>query len=124
MRAPKLSVAAAGLAVLGALVSLALGFLILAEDFGDAVPTRWLAVFVASSVGTFVLLIVAVLSGRRSAGDARFLWETGLSVAAAGGFGLATALSRGVPDYLCLAGILATYVTLARWTWWTWRAAR
>jgi hypothetical protein len=111
---------AAALAVFSALVSLALGFL--AEDFGGAVPARWLAVFVAASVGAFALLLVAVLTGRRSAADRRFLWETALSVAAAGVFGCVTALKVGFPGYMCLAGILATYVTLARWTWWTWRA--
>jgi hypothetical protein len=132
VRIPVLSVVAAALAGLGALVSLVLGFLILGEDIEGVVPTRWLAIFGASSAGTFVLLIGAAMSGRRalglrgwrSAADARFFWETILSVAAAGAFGLATALRDGFPDYLLLASILAAYVTLARWTFWTWRTPR
>ena len=128
VRIPVLSGAAAGLAVLGALLSLALGFLILAEDFGSLVPNRWVAVFAASSGATIALFVVAVVSGRgrrawRNAADARFGWETLLSILAAVVFGVATALSDGFPGYLCLAAILAAYVTLARWTWWTWRAS-
>jgi hypothetical protein len=123
-------VAAAGLAGFGALVSLALGFLILGEDVAGVVPGRWVAVFVATSVGTFVLLLVAAVTGRRalglrgwrSAADGRFLWETVLSIVAVVASGLATAVSDRFPGYLCLASILAVYVTLVRWTWWTWRA--
>lgn len=132
MRAPVLSVTAATLAVVGALISLALGFLIFAEDFGDVVPSRWLVVFVAASIAAVALLLVAVASGRRacalggwrSAPDASFLWETSLSIVASAVFGLAAALSDGFPGYLLLASILAAYVTLVRWTWWTWRASR
>ncbi|HJQ51128.1 MAG TPA: hypothetical protein VJ838_11495 [Gaiellaceae bacterium] len=125
MRISVLSVAAALLAAGGALVSLALGFLILAEDFGDLVPNRWVVVFAASSGATIALFLAAIVSGRgRNTADARFGWETMLSIAAALVFGIATALSGGFPGYLCLASILAVYVTLARWTWWTWRASR
>lgn len=132
VRLPVLSVVAAILACIGALISFALGFLILEEDLAGFVPTRWVIAFVGASLGTFALLVAAVVTGRqavglrgwRSAGDAWFFWETILSVAAAVALGLATALSRGFPGYLFLAGILAAYVTLARWTWWTWRALR
>ena len=123
---------AAALAGIGALFSLVLGFLILGEDLTGVVPARWLVVFAASSAGTLVLLIAAAMSGRRalglsgwrSAADARFFWETILSVVAAAALGLATALRDGFPSYLLLASILTAYVTLARWTWWTWRASR
>jgi len=126
-----LSVVVAALAAIGALVSLVLGFLILGVDLASLVPARWLAIFAASSAATFVLLISAAVSGRRalglrgwrSAADARFLWETILSVVATAALGLATVLRDGFPAYLFLASILAAYVTLARWTWWTWRAA-
>jgi hypothetical protein len=132
VRVPVLSVMAAFLAGIGALLSLVLGFLILGEDLTAVVPTRWLVIFAASSGGTLVLLITAVGNGRRALGfgswraeaDARFFWETILSVAAAAALGLATAFDDGLPAYLFLAGILAAYVTLARWTWWTWRASR
>jgi hypothetical protein len=131
LRIPVLSVVVVALAGIGALFSLVLGFLILGEDL-TAVPARWLVVFAASSAGTLVLLIAAAMSGRRalglggwrSAADARFFWETILSVVAAAALGLATALRDGFPSYLLLASILAAYVTLARWTWWTWRASR
>ena len=132
MRKPVLSVSAAALAVAGALVSLALGFLILGEDLASFVPSRWLALFAASSAATFVLLIAAVASGRRALGlrgrrsdaDSRFFWEAVLSTAAAVAFGTAGGLSDSFPPYLLLASILAVYVTLARWTWWTWRGFR
>jgi hypothetical protein len=132
LRIPVLSVAVAALAGLGVLVSLVLGFLILGEDLESFVPTRWLVAFAASSSATFLLLIAAALSGRwalglrrwRSAADARFVWETILSVFAAVAFGVASGVSDGFPAYLFLASILAVYVTLARWTWWTWRASR
>ena len=132
MRKPVLSVSAAALAVAGALVSLVLGFLILGEDLASFVPSRWLALFAASSAATFVLLIAAVASGRRALGlrgrrsdaDSRFFWEAVLSTAAAVAFGTAGGLSRSFPAYLFLASILAVYVTLARWTWWTWRGLR
>jgi O-antigen/teichoic acid export membrane protein len=121
VRVSVLSVIAATLAVSGALVSLALGFLIYAEDFGDVVPRRWLVVFAATSLGTVVLFLLAVATGR-SATDARFLWEAILSLVVAGAFALATSLDDGFPGYLLLASVLAAYVTLARWTWSTWRA--
>jgi hypothetical protein len=132
VRIPVFSVVTAALACIGALVSLVLGFLLLGEDLTGVVPTRWLVVFAASSAGTLVLLIAAVSNGRRalelqgwrSAADAEFFWETLLSIVAAGALGLATALDDGLPAYLFLASILAAYVTLARWTWWTWRASR
>lgn len=132
MRKPVLSVWAAALAVAGALVSLVLGFLILGEDLASFVPSRWLALFAASSAATFVLLIAAVASGRRALGlrgrrsdaDSRFFWEAVLSTAAAVAFGTAGGLSDSLPPYLLLASILAVYVTLARWTWWTWRGLR
>jgi hypothetical protein len=132
LRIPVLSVVAVAVAGIGALVSLVLGFLILGEDLTGVVPARWLAIFAASSAGTLVLLIAAAMSGRRalglggwrSAADARFFWETILSIVAAVALGLATALREGFPSYLVLASILAVYVTLARWTWWTWRAFR
>ncbi len=132
VRISVLSVVAATLAAVGALVSLTLGFLVLGEDFGDAVPTRWVVVFVAASVGTWALLLAAVVCGRRARGlrgwrsavDARFFWETILSTMAAAMLGLATALSGAFPGFLCLASVLAAYVILARWTWWTWRAFR
>ena len=132
MRKPVLSVWAAALAVAGALVSLILGFLILGEDLASFVPSRWLALFAASSAATFVLLIAAVASGRRALGlrgrrsdaDSRFFWEAVLSTAAAVAFGTAGGLSDSFPPYLLLASILAVYVTLARWTWWTWRGLR
>jgi hypothetical protein len=132
LRIPLLSVAAAALAGIGALVSLTLGFLILGEDIEGFVPTRWLIVDLASSLGTFVLLLAAAVSGRRarglrgwrSADDSRFLWETILSTGAAVVFGLATALSDRFPAFLCLASVLAAYVILVRWTWWTWRAGQ
>lgn len=132
VRKPVLSVWAAALAVAGALVSLVLGFLILGEDLASFVPSRWLALFAASSAATFVLLIAAVASGRRALGlrgrrsdaDSRFFWEAVLSTAAAVAFGTAGGLSDSFPPYLLLASILAVYVTLARWTWWTWRGLR
>jgi hypothetical protein len=132
LRIPVLSVVAVALAGVGALFSLALGFLILGEDLTGVVPARWLVIFAASSAGTLVLLIAAAMSGRRalglggwrSAADARFFWQTILSVVAAAALGLATALSDGFPSYLLLASILTAYVTLARWTWWTWRSSR
>jgi hypothetical protein len=132
VRIPVLSVSAAALAAAGALVSLVLGFLILGEDLAGFVPSRWLALFAASSAATFALLIAAVVSGRRalglrglrSAADSPFFWETVLSTAAAVAFGTAGGLSRSFPAYLFLASILAVYVTLARWTWWTWRGLR
>ena len=101
VRIPVLSVSAAALAVAGALVSLALGFLILGEDLASFVPPRWLALFAGSSAATFALLIVAAVA-----------------------FGAAGGLSDSFPAYLFLASILAVYVTLARWTWWTWRGFR
>jgi hypothetical protein len=127
-----LSVAAAALAVVGALISLVLGFLILGDDLTGVVPTHWLVIFAASSAGTLALLLAAAMSGRRalglggwrSAADARFFWGTILGVVAAAALGLATALDDGFPSYLLLASILAAYVTPARWTWWTWRALR
>jgi hypothetical protein len=124
-----LSVVAATLACIGALVSLTLGFLILGIGVSDVVPTRWLAVFAGSTVGAFALLVAAVASGRRSSGlgrwhsaaDARFFWGTILSIAAAAAIGLATVLSDGAVDFLLWASLLAAYVTLVRWAWWTWR---
>ena len=132
MRIPVLSFSAAALAVAGALVSLVLGFLILGEDLASFVPSRWLALFAASSAATFVLLIAAVASGRRALGlrgrrsdaDSRFFWEAVLSTAAAVASGSASGLGDSFPAYLFLASILAVYVTLARWTWWTWRGFR
>ena len=132
MRIPVLSVSAAALAAAGALVSLVFGFLILGEDLASFVPSRWLALFAASSAATFVLLVAAVVTGRRalglrgwrSAADSRLFWETVLSTAAAAAFGAASGLSDRFPSYLFLASILAVYVTLARWTWWTWRGFR
>ena len=132
VRIPVLSVSAAALAVAGALVSLVLGFLILGEDLASFVPPRWLALFAGSSAATFALLLVAVatgrralgLRGRRAAADSRFFWEAVLSTAAAVAFGAAGGLSDSFPAYLFLASILAVYVTLARWTWWTWRGFR
>jgi hypothetical protein len=132
VRIPVLSVAAAALAVVGALISLVLGFLILGDDLTGVVPTHWLVIFGASSAGTLALLIAAAMSGRRSLGlggwrpaaDVRFFWGTILGVVAAAALGLATALDDGFPSYLLLASILAAYVTPARWTWWTWRAPR
>jgi cation transport ATPase len=113
-------------------VSFALGFLILAEGIAGFVPTRWLILFLVSSLGTFVLLIASMLSGRRALGlrgwrstaDARFFWLTVLSIVAAVLLGLATALTDGDPAFFFSASVLAVYVTLARWTWWTWRASR
>jgi hypothetical protein len=129
VRIPVLSVVAATLACIGALVSLTLGFLILGIGVSDVVPTRWLAVFAGSTVVAIVLLVVAVGSGRRtiglrgwrSAADARFFWGTILSIAAAAAIGLATVLSDGAVDFLLWASLLAAYVTLVRWAWWTWR---
>jgi len=129
-RIPVLSMVAAALAVVGALVSLALGFLIFGEDIAGFVVNSWVTAFLASSLATFVLLLAAVASGRRAIGlrglrsapDARFLWETILSVAAAVAFGVAAALADGWPAVLFLASVFAAYVTVARWTWWTWRA--
>jgi hypothetical protein len=132
VRIPMLSISAAALAAAGAFVSLVLGFLILGEDLGSFVSSRWLALFAASSAATFALLVGAVVSGRRalglrgrrSEGDARFLWEAVLSTGAAAAFGTASGLTDSFPGYLFLASILAVYVTLARWTWWTWRVFR
>jgi hypothetical protein len=129
---PILSIAAAALALLGAVISLPLGFLILGEDIEGVVPTRWLIIYLAASLGTFVLLLAAAVSGRRargirgwrSADDSRFLWKTALSTGAAATFGLATALSDRFPAFLLLASVLAAYVILVRWTWWTWRRSR
>jgi hypothetical protein len=129
VRIPVLSVVAATLACIGALVSLTLGFLSLGIGVSDVVPTRWLAVFAGSTVVAIVLLVVAVGSGRRtiglrgwrSAADARFYWGTILSIAAAAAIGLATVLSDGAVDFLLWASLLAAYVTLVRWAWWTWR---
>ena len=128
VRIPVLSVVAATLACIGALVSLTLGFLILGIGVSDVVPTRWLAVFAGSTVGTFVLLVAAVVSGRRTIGlrgrrsaDARFFWGTILSIVAAAAIGLATVLSDGAVGFLLWASLLAAYVTLIRWAWWTWR---
>ena len=64
LRIPVLSVVAVALAAIGALFSLALGFLILGEDLTGVVPARWLVIFAASSAGTLVLLIAAAMSGR------------------------------------------------------------
>ncbi len=127
-----LSVSAAALAAAGAVVSLVLGFLVLGEDLASFVPARWLALFAASCAATFALLVAAVVSGRRALGlrawrpaaDSRFFWGAVLGTAAAVAFGTASGLSAGFPAYLFLASILAVYVTLARWTWWTWRAFR
>lgn len=127
-----LSLVAAILACIGALISFALGFLILGEDLAGVVPTHWVIAFFASSIGAVVLLLVAVVSGRRalglrgwrSSGDTRFFWETILGLGAAVAFGVASALSAGFPAYVFLAAILAAYVTLVRWTWWTWRGFR
>jgi hypothetical protein len=132
VRIPVLSVSAAALAAAGALVSLALGFLVLGEDLSSFVPSRWLALFVASSAAAFALLLAAVVSGRRalglrgwrSAADSRFFWGTLLSTAAAVTFGTASGLSDSFPASLFLASILAVYITLASWTWWTWRELR
>jgi hypothetical protein len=132
VRIPLLSVSAAALAAICALISLVLGFLILGERLASFVPSRWLAVFAASSAATFALLIVAVVSGRRALGlsglrsgaGSGFFWETSLSTVAAVAFGTASGLSDRFPAYLFLASILAAYITLARWTWWTWRAFR
>jgi len=129
VRISVLSVVAATLACVCALVSLTLGFLILGVGVSAVVPTRWLAVFAGSTVGTLVLLVAAVVAGRRaigvggwrSAADARFLWETILSIAAAAAIGLATVLSAGAVEFLLWASLLAAYVTLLRWAWWTWR---
>jgi len=131
VRIPVLSVAAAALAVVGALISLVLGFLILGEELASIVPSRSLTAFAASSAATFALLIAAVWAGRRvlglgncrTAADSRFFWETVLSTLTAVAFGTASGLSESFPVYLPLASILAVYVILARWTWWTWRAA-
>jgi hypothetical protein len=127
VRVPVLSVVAAIFACIGALISLTLGLLILGVGVSDVVPTRWLSAFAGSTVGTFVLLIAAVAVGRRSIGlrgwrsavDARFFWETTLSIAAAAAIGLATVLSDGAVDFLLWASLLAAYVTLIRWAWWT-----
>lgn len=132
VRIPVLSFSAAALAVAGALVSLVLGFLILGEDLASFVPSRWLALFAGSSAATFALLVVAVATGRRALGlrgrrpaaDSRFFWEAVLSTAAAVASGSASGLGDSFPAYLFLASILAVYVTLARWTWWTWRGFR
>jgi hypothetical protein len=132
VRIPVLSFSAAALAVAGALVSLVLGFLILGEDLASFVPSRWLALFAGSSAATFALLVVAVATGRRALGlrgrrpaaDSRFFWEAVLSTAAAVASGSASGLGDSFPAYLFLASILAVYVTLARWTWWTWRGLR
>lgn len=132
VRVPVLSVVAVCLAGAGALVSLVLGFLILGEDLSGVVPTRWLVIFAASSAATFVLVLTAVatarralgLHGWRSAPDVRFSWGTILSAVVAAALGAASGLSDGVPSYLILASILAVYVTLVRWTWWTWRGFR
>jgi hypothetical protein len=129
-RIPVLSMVAAALAAVGALVSLTLGFLVFGEDVARFVPYSWVTAFLASALGTFVLQVGAVLSGRRvlrpaawrSAADARFLWETMLGVVATVAFGLATAFAEGFPGFVFLASVLAVYVTVARWTWWTWRA--
>ena len=127
-----LSVSAAALGAAAALASLVLGFLVLGEGVAGFVPSRWLTLFAASSAATFALLVAAVVSGRRalglrgwrSAADWRFSWETVLGTAAAVAFGTANGLSDRFPAYLFLASILAVYVTLARWTWWTWRGLR
>jgi hypothetical protein len=132
LRIPVLSVVAAALAGIGALFSLVLGFLIFGEDLAGFVPTHWLAVFAAAAAGTFLLLIAAAVSGRRplglrgwrAAADSRFVWEAILGSFAAAAFGVASGLTASFPAYLFLASILAVYVTLARWTWWTWRAPR
>ena len=131
MRIPVLSVVAAVLAVLCALASLGLGFLIFGIEIAGVAPNSWVVGFLASSLGTFVLLIAAMLSGRRALGlrswrsawDARFFWETVLSVTAALAFGLAVALSdASILALLFWASVFAAYVTLARWTWWIWRS--
>ena len=132
VRVPVLSVLAATLACIGVLISFALGFLILEDDLAGHVPTRWVIVFLGTSLGAFALLAAAVATGRRalglrgwrSAADARFFWEAVLSTAAAVAFGTASGLSDSFPAYLFLASILAVYVTLARWTWFTWRGSR
>jgi hypothetical protein len=124
-----LSVVAAVLACMGAVVSLTLGFLILAAGISNFLPTPWLAAFAGTTVGSFLLFIAAVARGRRaigavgwrSAADARFFWGTVLSTAAAAAIGLATVLSDGAADFLLWASLLAAYVTLIRWAWWTWR---
>jgi hypothetical protein len=124
-----LGVVAAAVACVGALVSLALGFLILGIGVSDVLSSQWLAVFAGSTVGTFVLLVVAVVVGRnaiglegwRAAADTRFLWGSILSVAAAAVAGSETVLSAGAADVLFWASLFAAYITLIRWAWWTWR---
>lgn len=131
LRIPVLSVVATILALLCALVSLGLGFLIFGIESAGVAPNSWVIGFLASSLATFVLLLAAMVSGRRALGlrswrsawDARFFWETVLGTTAAVALGSAVAFSYGsIVALLFWGSVFAVYVTLARWTWWTWRS--